>query len=326
MKGCCGMRWLLLTSAFGISGLISGCSETKAPQTLSSREEGRTQIVVTSQPLLEMTQTLVGDHASTLQVVPDGTSSPDWSPTAADARTMQQASLVLLSGAGYEPWKDRVSLPRSRVRDTAAGYYDQLIRIPDAVTHQHGPAGSHSHPGTVWATWLDPNLCAAQLHQISLNCIRLMPDQKQAIKTAEAKLAAELNALNAMILSIRAAAKDDALVVFSDAPHYQYLTQRLGWELRYLHWTVSGPLTDADRTELQGLLKSESDTVAAVTNRRWFLLDSRQSVETETYVRDSGFTVIRIDLCETASSESMPFPGRLKRNLQRILDALSKSE
>jgi len=326
MKGDSDMRWLLLTSAIVVFCLIGGCSETKAPQTLSSKDEDRTLIVVTSQPLLEMTQTLVGNHASIMLMVPDGISSPDWSPTAEDARTMQQASLVLLSGAGYEPWKDRVSLPRSRVRDTATGYYDQLIRIPDAVTHQHGPGGSHSHPGTVWATWLAPELCAAQLHQVSLNCIRLKPDQKQDIETAEAKLAAELNALNAMILSIQAATRDDPLVVFSDAPHYQYLTQRLGWELHYLHWTGLGPLTDADRTELQGRLKSESDTAAAGTNRRLFLLDSRQSVETEAFVRDSGFTVIRIDLCETASSESMPLPVRLKQNLQRILEGLSKSE
>ena len=320
------MRWLLLTSVIAIFSLISGCSETKAPQTLSSKDKGRTQIVVTSQPLFEMTQTLVGNHASTLLVVPEGMSSPDWSPNAEDVRTMQQASLILLSGAGYEPWKDRVSLPGSRVRDTAAGYYDQLIRIPDAVTHQHGPGGSHSHPGTVWATWLAPELCAAQLHQISLNCVRLMPDQKQDIETNEAKLAAELNSLNAIILSIKAAAKDDALVVFSDAPHYQYLTQPFGWELRYLHWTVSGQLNDSDRTGFLDIIKSESDTAAAGINHRLFLLDSRQSVETETFVRDSGFTVIRIDLCETASSESMLLPGRLKRNLESILDALSKSE
>lgn len=326
MKANSGMRWLLLTSAIAVACLISGCSESQTPQSLSSKKAGRTQIVVTSQPLLEMTQTLVGDHASALLVVPDGISSPDWSPSADDARTMQQASLVLLSGAGYEPWKNRVSLPRSRVRDTAAGYYDQLIRIPDAVTHQHGPSGSHSHPGTVWATWLAPELCVAQLHQVRLNCIRLLPDHKLDIETAEAKLAAELNALNVMVVSIKAAANDEALVVFSDAPHYQYLTQQLSWQLRYLHWTVSGELTDAVQTELQKLLKSESDTAAAGSSRRLFLLDSRHSVEVEAYVRDLGFTMIRIDLCESASSESMGFSGRLKRNLQRILDALGTSE
>ena len=321
------MRWVPLISVIILSYLINGCAETEQPKAAASKAGDRSQIVVTSEPLLQMTQTLVGDSVASVLVIPRGISSPDWSPSANDARAMQQAALVLLSGAGYEPWKDRVSLPRSRVRDTAAGYYDQLIRIPDAVTHQHGPAGSHSHPGTIWATWLDPDLCVAQLHQVSLNCVRLLPDRKQNIETAEAKLAAELNSLNSMIVAIKAAAYDKTLVVYSDAPRYQYLTQRLGWELRYLHWPVSASLTDADRTELQDLLKPESSAAAlAETNRRLFMLDSRHSVETEACVRDLGFTVIRIDLCESASSESVSLPGRLKQNLQRILDALGKSE
>ncbi len=323
------MRWLLIIFALAICGLSSGCSEPNSPQTVSNESKhnrDRPQIVVTSQILFEMTQTIVGDHASTLLVVPHGVSSPTWSPTSKDAKSMQQADLVLLSGAGYEPWKDRVSLPPSRVRDTAAGYYDQLIRIPDAVTHQHGPGGSHSHPGTVWATWLAPELAAAQVHQVGLHCVRLLPDQKQAIETAEAKLAAELSALHAMIVSIKAAAKNDTFFVFSDAPHYQYLTQTLGWELRYLHWATSGPLTDADRTQLQDLFKSDSSVVSAAGyDRRLFLLDSRHSVETEGYVRESGFTVVRIDLCEAAIGESVSLAVRLKRNLQRILDVLGES-
>jgi hypothetical protein len=62
-----------------------------------------------------------------------------------------------------------------------------------------------------------------------------------------------------------------------------------------------------------------------VNDRRLFLLDSRQSVETETFVRESGCTVIRIDLCETPSSESLALPDRLRQNLQRILDACAKT-
>lgn len=306
-----------------LSSLLSGCAETKPPNVPAAKSAGRSQIVVTSEPLLQMTQALVGENVATGLVVPAGTSSPDWSPTAADARTMQDASVILLSGAGYEPWKDRVSLPRSRVRDTAAGYYDQLIRIPDAVTHQHGPTGSHSHPGTVWATWLDPDLCAAQLHQVSLNCVRLLPNQKQTIETAEAKLSAELNSLNSIIAAIKTAAEDEALVIYSDAPRYQYLTQRLGWELRYLHWQTSAPLTDANRTELLDLFQSESDAAATENEYRLFLLDSRHSIETESFVRESGCTVIRIDLCEKPSSESLSLPNRLKQNLQQILNALT---
>ena len=319
------MRWIWLSSAMVMSCLVSGCAETKQPKAAASTSEDRSQIVVTSEPLLQMTKKLVGNDVATVLVVPAGISSPDWSPTADDVKIMQQAGLILLSGAGYEPWKDRVSLPGSRVRDTAAGYYDQLLRIPDAVTHQHGPVGSHTHPGTVWATWLDPDLCAAQLHQVSLNCLRLLPDRKQDIETAEAKLAAELNSLNSMIGAIKAAAKDEALVVYADAPRYQYMTQRFGWELRYLHWNTSDPLTDVNRTELLELFKPDLVPASTQNKRQLFLLDSRQSIETEAFVRESGYAVIRIDLCETPSDEKDMFSGRLKQNFQRILDAFGKT-
>ena len=121
VRGVTAMRWIPLISVIFLSFLINGCAETELPKAGASKAGDRSQIVVTSEPLLQMTQTLVGDSVASVLVISRGISSPDWSPTANDARAMQQAALVLLSGAGYEPWKDRVSLPRSRVRDTEIG-------------------------------------------------------------------------------------------------------------------------------------------------------------------------------------------------------------
>ena len=305
--------------------VLIGCTHSDQPPSQSKNSrKSLPRIVVTSRPLMQMTQAIVGDAGDVVLVVPNETSSPNWSPTVDDAKTMQQARLILVSGAGYEPWKDRVSLPGSRTRDTAAGYYDQLIRIPDAVKHQHGPDGPHSHPGTVWATWLDPELCIAQLHQVSVNCGRVFPEQKQSIEAAEARLSAELDCLNALIDSIKAAANKKDLVVFSDAPHYQYLTRRLGWTLSYLHWDLADTLSDADRSELLDVLNADTSGTLTRNIDRIFLLDSRHSADTEDFVRKSGGTVIRIDLCETNSPESTSLPNRLKQNLQRIRDSMEE--
>ena len=321
------LRFLLSILIF-LSAVI-GCGQSDQPPSQSNRtKNGPPRIVVTSQPLLRMTKALMGDHADVVLVVPDHTSSHDWSPTPADAEIMQQARLIFISGAGYEPWRDRVSLPGSRTRDTAAGYYDQLIRIPDAVTHQHGPDGAHSHPGTVWATWLDPELCTAQLHQVSIHCGRLLPEQKLSIETAAAKLSAELNLLNALIDTIKAeagaGAGDENRVVYSDAPHYQYLTRRLGWTLNYLHWEVADAVSDANRTELLDAFSADTSSNSAPTSSCLFLLDSRHSADSEAFVRNSGGTVVRIDLCETPSPDSTSIPDRLKQNLQRIRDAVAQ--
>ena len=282
--------------------VVVGCVESSQPSSKKNAIVNSVpRIVVTSEPLLQMTQAIMGDAADVVLVVPEGISSPDWSPTVDDVNIMQQARLIFFSGAGYEPWKDRVSLPGSRTRDTATGYYDQFIRIPDAVKHQHGPDGAHSHPGTVWATWLDPALCAA-----------------------EASLSAELNSLNALIETINSAANNEALTLFSDAPHYQYLTRRLGWTLNYLHWDLADTISDANRTELLDAFKADPSNVLTPQNSRIFLLDLRHSTATEDFVRQSGGIVVRIDLCENASPKVHSLPNRLKQNLARIRDAIEE--
>ncbi len=305
--------------------VVVGCLESGQPSSKKNAIVNSVpRIVVTSEPLLQMTQAIMGDAADVVLVVPEGISSPDWSPTVDDVNIMQQARLIFFSGAGYEPWKDRVSLPGSRTRDTATGYYDQFIRIPDAVKHQHGPDGAHSHPGTVWATWLDPALCAAQLHQVSVDGRRLFPGRKQAIDAAEASLSAELNSLNALIETINSAANNEALTLFSDAPHYQYLTRRLGWTLNYLHWDLADTISDANRTELLDAFKADPSNVLTPQNSRIFLLDLRHSTATEDFVRQSGGIVVRIDLCENASPKVHSLPNRLKQNLARIRDAIEE--
>lgn len=59
------------------------------------------------------------------------------------------------------------------------GYGRRLLRSvsedSDAVTHQHGPDGKHAHPGTVWATWLDPELLNSQLNQVTESLVRASP-------------------------------------------------------------------------------------------------------------------------------------------------------
>ena len=316
---------LQLSMVISLSAVIGCVQSNETPSQTLQTDKNLPRIVVTSQPLLQMTHAIVGDAADVVLVVPGDTSSRDWSPTADDARIMQQAGLILISGAGYEPWKDRVSLPGSRTRDTAADYYDQLIRIPDAVTHQHGPDGPHSHPGTVWSTWLDPELCAAQLHQVSIACGRLVPEQKKSIEAAEARLSAELNSLIPMIDSIKAAGKHEARTVYSDTPHYLYLTRRLGWTLSYLHWDSASTLSETDRTELVKTFSANTSSNPTLNSDRIFLLDSRHSADTEDFVHNSGGTVVRIDLCETPGPESTSLTNRLKQNLQRIRDAIEQT-
>lgn len=306
-------RQLLATLA--ISGSLVGCQPAATPASTPPTSSARPlKIVVTSQVLLEMTRAICNDNFEVVKLIPNGISSRHWKPSGDDARALQQANLILISGGGYEPWKDRVSLPGSRVKDTAAGYYGEFIRIPDAVAHQHGPEGKHSHPGTVWATWLDPDLAIAQLQHMTNACAKIAPDQKSELEMASTKLKAQLDALNPLISELRELPQSGNLQLFSDGPFYQYLTARLGWPLRYMHWEEDAEeLSDVNKQELVDML-----TKSPESPRRIFLLSTQRAASVEDFVASTGLMVVRIDLCEIPLDPEVAFTDRLRGNLERL--------
>ena len=85
--------------------IISGCrQQQQTPSQPDTSIPKVPTIAVTSEPLLEMTKTIVGDFANVLNIVPAEYSSRDWKPSATDGATLQQADLILISGAGTCPY------------------------------------------------------------------------------------------------------------------------------------------------------------------------------------------------------------------------------
>jgi zinc transport system substrate-binding protein len=300
--------FLLVVISFGC-----GSSQEKAASPIKKPSDLR--IVVTSQPLFELTQAIVSDHAKIERVFPNGRTPRLWRPLRRDGQALQAASLILFSGAGYEPWKVRLSLPVSRITDTSAGYVDLLITVPDAVTHRHGPEGEHSHAGLIWATWLDPDLLAAQVTSCRSALSRLLPDKDADFSTAAAKLNARIVEITKRLDDLKTRVPSTEFRLFSDGPQALYLTRRLGCQLTYLYWDEDPELADHERQEL-------TKAISDYTNARIFLMTGPVSAAQEGFVRKLGLLPVRIDLCETAENE-LSVLDRLEANLDRLDAAMT---
>ncbi len=298
-------RGLLLV----FTSLTAGCE--KPPDQPSTPVSERISIAVTSYPLLAMAKQIAGDSADIELVVSNGT-SPDWKPQPGAIRKMQQSRRILISGGDYEPWLQRVTLPRSRLIDTARGYYDQLIRVPDAVMHQHGPEGGHSHPGIIWATWLDPRLVISQLDQTRDVLLEILPDSEASIRKASDGLAQEFRRLDVHLEEIAAMTADVGITVLGDAPVYQYLVERLGWHLNYVHVPAQSPLSEKDRGSLQKAIAEYQPTLVFV---RSTLAD-----ELERMHSDSEAPFVLIDLCQIADDDQT-----LVQRMAQNLDVIQRS-
>lgn len=311
---------LVLTACLLIAGCGDSNDKALADKSVDSTANKTPVVLVTSQPLFETATLLAGDDIDIRKITPDNVSSRLWRPRKEDVKRLQEADLILISGAGYEPWKDRVSLPGSRLKDTAAGYYSQFIRIPDAITHQHGPEGKHAHPGTVWATWLDPELADAQFTRVGDLLAELMPSASDEVATALTSIKSEIARTQSLAADLATRTADKEFTVVGDSPNFHYLTNKLGWRFQYVHWDESQELTSRAKDELTAL----ADKLPK--QQPWFfLLSSLQTESAADFAADSGFTVIRIDLCEypIADSSSSLFE-RLQSNFLRLEAAVGR--
>jgi zinc transport system substrate-binding protein len=312
------MARMFVPCVFLLVVISSGCESSQEKAVSPIKKPSELRIVVTSQPLLELTQAIAGDHAEVERVFPNGRTPRLWRPLRRDGQALQAASLILFSGSGYEPWKDRLSLPVSRIADTSAGYADLLITVPDAVTHRHGPEGEHSHAGLIWATWLDPDLLAAQVTSCRSALSRLLPDKDANFAATAAKLNARIVEITQRLKDLKTRVPSAEFRLLSDGPQALYLTRRLGCQLTYLHWDEDPELADHERQELAKAIQSNADA-------RIFLMTGRASDVQEDFIRKSGLLPVRIDLCETAAKD-LSVLDRLEANLDRLNTAMTDLE
>lgn len=154
-----------------------------------------------------------------------------WKPTSEDIAAVQAADLIVLNGAGYEPWAQQAALPRARTIELAQRVADRLI-TEQGDTHSHGPEGEHSHAGFAFTTWLSPAILREEARALANELARLRPLDRQAIEARLVAVNAKLDALDA---ELGALAKLQPAWLGSH-PVYQYLAQAGGLTIDCVHW------------------------------------------------------------------------------------------
>ena len=124
-------------------------------------------IYVVNYPLQYFAERIGGDQVKVVFPVPADVDPAYWHPNLADISAYQKADLILLNGAGYAKWVNKVSLPRSKMVNTSRQFKDRYITTKEVMTHSHGTEGEHAHESLAFTTWLDLELAARQAKAIA---------------------------------------------------------------------------------------------------------------------------------------------------------------
>ena len=216
-----------------------------------AQAQDRQRIVAVNYPLQYLAGQLVGDAAEVEFPVPAGVDPSFWRPSITAISGIQSADLILLNGAGFATWVDRVSLPRAKVVNTTAAIEDQFI-VTESITHSHGEGEEHSHEGLASYTWLDPTLAIAQAEAIAAALTARGIVAADDVDERLAALRSELETLDDD--AVAALADLSGVEIIATHPRYQYFARRYGLSISALEWEAGAMPTEAELAELRDMV------------------------------------------------------------------------
>ena len=266
--------------------LSFGCSKKAPSDAVGERAPaGPLTIYTVNYPLAFFAERLAPTGAKVVLPAPAGADPAFWKPSVEAVQEYQQASLILLNGAGYAHWTRYATLPKTRDVVTADGCRERFIRNESSVQHQHGPEGEHEHGDRAFSTWLDLKLAACQAANIRDALLARAPKDADAINSRFAALENELLSLDARLRRAGEAWKGSPIL--ASHPVYQYLADAYGLSVVSLHFEPEQALTEDDWKALDAAVERHPATL--------MLWEGQPLQATEEGLRKRGIEVVVFD-------------------------------
>lgn len=293
--------------------VLVGCGPDSDPNGGSSGQGEKPNVYVVNYPLAYFAERIAGEQVDVVYPVPSAADPATWEPDAEMIGRFQQADLILLNGADFAKWTLRSTLPPSRMALTTRDFQDDLIEVPDAVTHSHGDEGEHSHAELATKTWLDPQLAIAQAAVIREEIENLISASPEDFDAAFDTLVTELRDLDEKLKSAFGSGSAQWIASRSD---FAYLGSRYELDLKFATWLNDESPPEKKWSELKTSLKENATALA--------LFEAEPNEEIRKKLQELGVGVV---VLETAAHrpETGDYFGVMLENLDRLKMALGGS-
>jgi len=247
-------------------------------------------VYVVNYPLKYFAERIGGDHVNVVFPASTDEDPAFWVPNVKTISAYQKADLILLNGAGYAKWVQKVSLPRSKMVDTSKKFRDQYITLKEALTHSHGPGGKHAHEDAAFTFWIDFSLADKQATAILKAFSRKKPKLQKVFQKNFMALEKDLITLDRDISTI--VSKDPSKPLVVSHPIYDYFAQRYSLNIRSVHWEPDEMPSAGQWMELQKILKEHP--------AKWMIWEGKPMGESVEKLKSIGINSLVFDPCGNA--------------------------
>lgn len=300
-----GLAVLLVVVAIGQTGCSKSRRQPKAVQTGAGQDV--LSVYVVNYPLKYFSERVGGEYVKVGFSSPANEDPAFWVPDPETVAAYQQADLILLNGATYAKWVDKVSLPTAKIHDTSSSFTDEYIAIQGALTHSHGPQGEHAHGEIAFTTWLDPKLAIEQAGAVCKALSQRQPKRAPRFAANLANLEKDLMELDAAFVETLAGLENTP-VVFSH-PVYQYFQRRYGLIGKSVHWEPNEMPTAEQWSELEELLKKHK--------AKLMIWESEPMPQTVSRLREMGVQSVAFNPCGN-TPQGIDYLAAMRENLSSL--------
>ena len=184
--------------------------------------------------------------------------------------------------------------------------------LDESPLHQHGPEGEHSHQGTAFTTWLDPELAILQAESITDALIEIAPSGETGFRENMASLRKDLVQLDLDFAEVFSQLEGRP-VLFSH-PVYQYLQHRYEINGQSLHWEPDEAPSIPAWIRLQQMRASHSALI--------MIWEDQPLTSTATRLSDTGISSVSFQLLANRPDQG-DFLSAMHANGKRLNDLLS---
>jgi len=273
-------------------------------------ESEKLTIYVVNYPLQYFAERIAGEHAAVVFPAPADVDPAYWMPDPKKISDYQRADLILLNGANYAKWVNKVSLPRFRMVNTSAAFKDRYIEAAEILTHSHGGEGEHAHESLAFTTWVDFSLAAEQAKAIEKALSRKKPALKDTFQRNYEELERQLHKLDRDIKKVVSKDRSRPLVV--SHPVYDYFARRYELNIKSVHWEPDEIPTTEQMLKLHSILKDHP--------AKWMIWEGESIKESVERLKAIGMQSVVFDPCGNEPDQG-DFMSVMRQNVENIKEA-----
>ena len=312
----------LMQFLVGILVVLSSCST--AP-TAANRT-----VVVSFSVLGDIVENVVGDAASVKTFVGPDSDAHAYEPTPQDAVALEQATAVVTIGLGFEPWLDEIyaasgskspvivssaALKPIKVDPSAAGHADEEGHAEEEEAHAGEAEELDPH------VWHDAQNVITMVETIRDGLIAAMPDQAQTFRANSTRYIAELQQLDADIVTMVDSIPVERRKLVTNHDTFGYFAQRYGFVVVGTVLGVSTEGNDPSATEIVALTAAIRESAVPTI----FIENMSNSSLIDNVAAEAGVTIapaLYTDALGSTDSDGSTYLNMMRYNVTTMKTAL----